>query len=169
MTDSQAETGDTEPKPRDYNPGHPMEDWQAVIGAWAHTKGWWDGFPGGDVTLNIARQREFNEGAGPGDIPGGIERYVCDLDRGAADYIAAKLALIHSEVSEALEALRDGDLALRIDLERGKPEGLESELADVLIRTLDLAEALGMDMGKTMSVKMAYNEGRPYKHGNRKI
>jgi len=162
MTDSQAETGDTEPTPRDYNPNHSVEVWQTLIAAWAHGKGWWDGFPGGDITLLIDRQRDSQR------LADGL-RNPANLERVDANYIAAKLALIHSEVSEGLEALRDGDLALRIDPERGKPEGLESELADILIRTLDLAEALGMDMGGTMAIKMRYNEGRPYKHGNRKI
>lgn len=161
MTDNQAGTG-PEAEPRKYHHNYPMEEWQAAIAAWAHGKGWWDGFPGGDITLLIDSQRDSQRLADGARNP-------ADLDRPDANYIAAKLALIHSEVSEGLEALRDGDLALRIDPERGKPEGLESELADILIRTLDLAEALGMDMGKTMAVKMAYNEGRPHKHGNRKL
>lgn len=157
MSDSQAETA-----PRQYHANHSMEEWQANIAAWAHDKGWWGGFPGGDIALLIERQRDTQR------VSGGL-RNPANVEHPDANYIAAKLALIHSEVSEGLEALRDGDLALRIDPERGKPEGLESELADIIIRTLDLAEALGMDMGTTMAVKMAYNEGRPHKHGNRKL
>jgi len=59
-------------------------------------------------------------------------------------------------------------MELRIG-EGGKPEGFESELADVIIRVLDLAEALGMDMGKTMAAKMKYNETREHKHGGRAL
>lgn len=75
--------------------------------------------------------------------------------------VATKLALIHSEVSEALEAHRSGtnDDKLTDKL------GLEVELADAVIRIMDLAAALKLDLGKTIVEKMAYNEGRPFKHG----
>lgn len=56
---------------------------------------------------------------------------------------AAKIALIHSEASEAFECLRDGDITLRFEGQKQKPEGLAAELADVVIRCMDLAEALG--------------------------
>jgi hypothetical protein len=46
-------------------------------------------------------------------------------------------ALIHSEISEALECYRNGELAMRLDLVTGKPEGFVVELADALIRHLD--------------------------------
>jgi hypothetical protein len=45
--------------------------------------------------------------------------------------------LIHSEISEAVECYRNGEMAMHIDLVDGKPEGLVVELADVLIRCLD--------------------------------
>lgn len=80
--------------------------------------------------------------------------------------IPERLALIHSEVSEALEAYRDGDINLRIT-ESGKPEGLASELADVLIRVVDLARYLDIDLDIAVDVKMSYNETRPYKHGRK--
>ena len=69
--------------------------------------------------------------------------------------------------SEALEALRDGDFgSIRED---GKPEGFDSELADVVIRVFDLAEAVGINLGAAIIDKMRYNETRPYKHGGRKL
>lgn len=49
--------------------------------------------------------------------------------------------LIHSEISEAVECYRNGNMALHIV--DGKPEGLVVELADVLIRCLDYAVYLG--------------------------
>lgn len=67
-------------------------------------------------------------------------------------FLLTQLALIGTEVSEAIQAVRKG-------------EELGPELADVIIRTLDLAAAEGIDIGATVVDKMIYNEGRPYKHG----
>lgn len=81
--------------------------------------------------------------------------------------LAAKLCLIHSEVSEALECVRRGELET---FERdGKPEGLPSELADVVIRCLDLAGALGIDLGAEIERKRAYNATRTHRHGGKAL
>ena len=68
--------------------------------------------------------------------------------------VAGQLALIHSEVSEALEAHRFGNL-----------KGLAEELADVVIRVADLARALNFDLSWEILHKMAANEARPHRHG----
>lgn len=96
------------------------------------------------------------------------------------DAVAAKLALIHSEVSEALEALRDSpnaprhlgmpaDLAAFAVAPSGKPEGFEVELADAVIRILDLAESLGLDIESAMKWKHEYNASRPHRHGGKAL
>jgi NTP pyrophosphatase (non-canonical NTP hydrolase) len=80
--------------------------------------------------------------------------------------ICSKLALLHSEVSEAVQEVRDGrelhTIQYRAD---GKPAGFPIELADIILRTLDLAGALGIDIDTAVAVKHGYNETRPYKHG----
>lgn len=79
------------------------------------------------------------------------------------------LALIHSEVSEALEAWRqvDCDVTEIRYRDDGKPEGFAVELADIVIRVLDLAESIGVDLEEVIALKHAYNQGRPYRHGKR--
>ncbi|WP_304458989.1 hypothetical protein [Alicyclobacillus sendaiensis] len=68
------------------------------------------------------------------------------------------LALIHSEVSEALEADRKG---FGTDL-------VAEELADVVIRTFDTAAAHGLNLADALLAKMAKNKARAYRHGGRK-
>lgn len=48
-----------------------------------------------------------------------------------------------------------------------KPEGLGSELADVVIRAFDTAGGLGLDLGACILAKMRYNETRSHRHGGK--
>lgn len=92
-------------------------------------------------------------------------------DRGLRLVVNEKLALIHSELSEALEEVRDaGDdfdrlRGIRYRESDGKPEGFAVELADAIVRIGDLADALGVDLTRALEEKMAFNETRPHKHG----
>jgi hypothetical protein len=80
--------------------------------------------------------------------------------------VGEQLALIHSEISEALEEYRSGrpltEVTYRAD---NKPEGFAIELADTLIRIFDTAEKYNIDLEHCVSIKMAFNESRPHKHG----
>ena len=72
------------------------------------------------------------------------------------------IALMHSELSEALEAIRHGNPP---DDKIPEFTGAEAELADCIIRIMDTAHARGWRVAEAIVAKMAYNEGRPYKHG----
>ena len=72
------------------------------------------------------------------------------------------IALKHSELSELLEAVRDGNPPSE------KIPGFtlaEEELADLLIRTMDYAHGRGFRLAEAVLAKHAYNLGRPHKHG----
>ncbi len=69
------------------------------------------------------------------------------------------IALIHSELSEALEAYR----------KRKDADAIAEELADVVIRVADLCGYLGINLEAAVERKMAYNETRPYRHGGVRV
>jgi NTP pyrophosphatase (non-canonical NTP hydrolase) len=74
------------------------------------------------------------------------------------------IANLHGEVSELWEAHRDGKLFAQCN----KPVALtcaEEELADIIIRAMDTAHSLGINIGKAIATKTSYNKTRPYKHG----
>lgn len=78
------------------------------------------------------------------------------------------LALMHSELSEALEEWRSGQSLTDIRYgEGGKPEGFGVELADVIIRICDTAQQLGVPLERCLVEKLAFNESRPYRHGGK--
>jgi len=80
-------------------------------------------------------------------------------------FFATHVALMHSELSEALEAARE-------DFEQKSekiPEFtlIEEEFADVIIRVLMIAKRYNLDVGGAVVAKSHYNEGRPERHGGK--
>ena len=72
------------------------------------------------------------------------------------------IALMHSELSEALEAVRHGNPA---DDKIPEFSGLEAEFADCVIRIMDTAYARGLRLPQAIIAKMKFNETREYRHG----
>lgn len=95
------------------------------------------------------------------------------------------IALLHSEVSEALEEFRimgtqayygvpNGAETAHItvttaDYEGHKPLGVPSELADVFIRLVHYCELFGVNLADEYEAKMKYNWTRTHRHGGKKL
>ena len=83
------------------------------------------------------------------------------------------IALMHSELSEALEVYRNGRPVKKIFYEDpqwdGKPEGLPIELADVVIRIAQFCKEYDIDLERALGEKLEFNKTRPYRHGGKVI
>ena len=99
------------------------------------------------------------------------------------------LMLVVSELSEALEADRNNkhadmdsfyqqlhndepsffgmseDYRFKEAFKAHVKDSFEDEIADAIIRLMDLCYRYGIDIETHMALKMHYNELRPYKHG----
>lgn len=143
-----------------------ITQWMNEIHKNAVANGWWDDFPG----LSQPYRREN------GDTLKGYQRAIDTISSLRVSLrramISENVALIHSELSEALEELREGRIETWFNSGRAingvpKPEGFASELADVVIRCFDLAAALGIDLEAEMTTKIEYNEKRSRRHGGK--
>lgn len=74
------------------------------------------------------------------------------------------IALMHSELSEALESIRHGNPP-----DKHCPDftNTEIEFADCIIRILDNAAARGYRIQEAVDAKIAFNMGREYMHGKK--
>ncbi len=122
----------------------------------AKSKGWWD------ESDDIRNLRNLH-------IPDLRQAELVDeiADRLSSRNLGEQIALMHAELSEALEWERK---------QPGAPSdhipgftGLEEEFADVLIRIFDTSAQRKLRLGEAVLAKMAFNATRPHKHGGKRF
>lgn len=103
--------------------------------------------------------RAFNETAATVNAIA-VEKGWWEEDRNEGELIA----LMHSELSEALEGLRHGNPP-----SDHIPDfsAVEEEFADVIIRIMDHAAARGYRVGEALEAKIAFNRTRSRRHGGK--
>lgn len=79
------------------------------------------------------------------------------------------LMLMVSEASEALEEVRAGHALDEIYFKNGKPEGVPTELADIIIRVLDSMHHLGINIDEVVRMKIEHNKTRARMNGGKRL
>lgn len=104
--------------------------------------------------------------------------------------LVERIMLVVTELSEAVEEIRKNSPAIYqkaksenpmvselINLspisprwdENKKPEGVAIELADAVIRVMDIFESQGWSLQDAIQIKHNYNKTRTYRHGNKSL
>lgn len=81
-------------------------------------------------------------------------------------YVPTKIMLMVTELAEAVEAHRKGGIS-QMDDHLPEREALTCELADTIIRAMDLAGDFGLPLGEVICEKLEFNRSRPVRHGGK--
>lgn len=121
----------------------------------AKDKGWWE-------NEDANALREFADQS----ISDGHQKLYEIADKLENRNTGEMLALMHSELSEALEGERHGNPP-----SDHIPEfsAVEEELADVVIRIMNMSERRGYRTAQAIVAKIKFNHGREHKHGGKKF
>lgn len=154
--------------------------------------------PTGDFALNVAENlAELARAIGEVNVANGWDTsrsMVADPDaydpKWQVSHKIAELGLVDTEVAEAIEEIRHGRAMNEVYYSGGfdmgttpgqqresvdragmprKPEGVPSELADIVIRVLDIADTYRIDLGSAIVQKLNHNATRGFHHGGKAL
>ena len=162
-----------------------ISDWQHEVHQTAKDKGWWDEPTSEQLEVNrklaqIALEHlvlsddleALRRGLAAPSPRRDVDTLMAKLDSKQVD-VLAKIALIHSEISEAAEAVLDreylqaGGQRLGSDGLITKPEGVVVEFGDAVIRIMDTCGRYGWSLYTAIRDKVEYNRQRPHRHGGK--
>lgn len=119
------------------------------VSAWSHSINQHNGFwkPLDDLLSLVSRTN-----------PSLRDKMICEI-------VLGRIALIHSEQSEAVEAVRKHEPATWGSTEK---DSFVSEMAGTVVRIMDLCEWLGVPLAEAVIAEVSRNEKRGYMHGGAK-
>lgn len=178
---TRVEALETELRQYKDHPGLPIDVLVYEAYQTAKDKGWHDPADENDVAVIEARQALGREGLRvwricyiaekirKGQAPA-LQDYLRIFDEveyrlSASDVrLISDLMLVITEVGEAIDDVLADRMVEGVD-EKGKPIGLPSELADVVIRVAHICGHRKIDLAGAVQRKLKFNKTRPHKHG----
>lgn len=136
---------------------------QREVNATAHSKGWYESELKTLIGKALPLGSSSPEDSYYKEVIKMGERAHAEL-QGIED--ARRIALMHSELSEGLEGLRHGNPPSD---HIPKFSAIEEELADCIIRIMDVSQERGWKVAEALIAKAAFNQTRTHKHGGKKF
>jgi hypothetical protein len=157
-----------------------IKEWQDEAHALSKAKGWWDEMTeeerdaakklAGIALMHLGLSAQLEAVRKRGSPPPMLTHHAIVMEVESLSPLRiqqlSKLSLIHSEVSEAVGCVVEGDYDDRTSAS-GKPEGLGAEVADIAIRCFDFCGGYGVDLEHNIVRKHEYNKTRPRRHGGK--
>lgn len=131
----------------------------------AKEKGWWDVQTAEEWYKAIGKGEVYLALQGDDDREAALKAAYEDGQQNPMPNKGEKIALMHSENSEALEGIR------KPGPDKHCPQFSNEviELADDIIRKMDYAEYYGLPLAEAIIAKAEFNKTRAHKHGGKKF